>query len=114
MSERSYRRGKSRNGVSLRRRPAHGATKTDAMNLFGRVGIATGGIVHLLVGVLAVRIAFGLGDQKADHHGAIEAVAHQSSGKVLLVLLVIGLAVLTAWYASKAYRGGRVGDGHSG
>jgi fumarate reductase subunit D len=82
------------------------------MTLFGRVGIATSGIVHLLIGLLAIRIAFGPGDQKADHHGAIDAVAHQSFGRVLLVLLVIGLVVLAIWYASKAYRGGKVGDGH--
>jgi hypothetical protein len=84
------------------------------VNLFGRVGIATSGIVHLIIALLAIQIAFGLGGQRADHHGAIEAVAHQSAGKVLLVLLVIGLVFLTIWYASKAYRGGRVGDGHRG
>jgi hypothetical protein len=84
------------------------------VNLFGRVGIATSGIVHLIIALLAIQIAFGFGGQRADHHGAIEAVAHQSAGRVLLVLLVIGLVFLTIWYASKAYRGGRVGDGHSG
>jgi len=114
MSRRRYRRGNYRNGATFRRRPANGATKAETVNLIGRIGIATSGVVHLIVGLLAIQIAFGLGEQTADHHGAIDAVAHQSSGRVLLVLLVIGLVFLTIWYASKAYRGGRVGDGHSG
>jgi len=97
--------------MSNRRRRTRGAGSVD---LLGRVGLATSGVVHLLVALLAVRIAFGRGTERADHHGAIEAVAHRPYGKELLVLLTIGLAVLTVWYASKAYRGGRVGDGHSG
>jgi len=89
-------------------------TKPGTMDFLGRVGLGTIGVVYLLIGFLAFRIAFGDGAERADQRGAIATVAHQPSGRVLLVLLVIGLAVLTVWYAAKAYQGGRVGDGHRG
>ena len=52
---------------SLNRRTA------ETVNLMGRIGLATSGVVHLIIGLLAIQIAFGRGDEKADHHGAIDA-----------------------------------------
>jgi hypothetical protein len=110
MSRRRYRRRRG-SGVTLNRRPPGGATKAETVNLIGRIGIGTSGVVHLIIGLLAIQMAFGTNDERADHFGAVDAVAHSSLGKVLIVLLAIGLIVLTVWYASKAFRGSRVGDG---
>lgn len=103
-----------RGGTTLQRKPGGRTADSETVGWFGRVGLATSGVVYLLIGILAIRIAFGLGGEEADQKGAIETVARQPFGKVLLVLLIIGFVVLTVWYAAKAYKGGKIGDGHSG
>ena len=99
---------------TVRSKSGGSAANSETVGWFGRVGLATSGVIYLLIGVLAVRIAFGFGDEQADQKGAIETIGRQPFGKVLLVLLVIGFVVLAVWYAAKAYKGGKVGDGHSG
>jgi len=95
-------------------KPGGSAADSETVGWFGRVGLATSGVIYLLIGILAVRLAFGFGDEQADQKGAIEVIGRQPFGKVMLPLLVIGFVVLTVWYAAKAYKGGKVGDGHSG
>ncbi|GAA1832609.1 DUF1206 domain-containing protein [Pseudonocardia ailaonensis] len=58
-----------------------------------RVGLVAYGLVHLLIAVLAVRIALGAGG-KADKTGALQAVASTGAGRVVLWLVVGGLAAL--------------------
>jgi hypothetical protein len=98
----------------VRSKPGDSAANSETVGWFGRVGLATSGVIYLLIGILAIRIAFGFGDEEADQTGAIETVGRQPFGKVVLPLLVIGFVVLAVWYAAKAYKGGKVGDGHSG
>jgi hypothetical protein len=95
-------------------KPGGSAANSETVGWFGRVGLATAGIMYLLIGILALRLAFGFGNEEADQKGAIETIGRQPFGKVLLPLLVIGFVVLATWYAAKAYKGGKVGDGHSG
>lgn len=102
------------NGTAVKGKPGGSAANSETVGVFGRIGLATSGVIYLLVGILAVRIAFGFGDENADQKGAIETIGRQPFGKVLLVLLTIGFVVLTIWYAAKAYKGGKTGDGHSG
>src|SRR5688500_17457739 len=99
------------NGTAVKGKPGGDPANSETVGWFGRVGLATSGIIYLLIGILAVRIAFGDSDENADQKGAIETIGRQPFGKVLLVLLVIGFVVLTVWYAAKAYRGGKTGDG---
>ena len=56
-----------------------------------------------MVGLLALSIALG-DDAQADQHGAIAAVRSQPFGKVLLLLLTVGVALHAAWRVSKAIR----------
>ncbi|MCF7549372.1 DUF1206 domain-containing protein [Pseudonocardia sp. WMMC193] len=81
-----------------------------ALDVLARVGLAAYGLVHLLIAVLAVRIAVGAGGQadKADKTGALQAVAATGAGRVLLWLVVGGLAALVVdrlLHAAVGHRG---------
>jgi hypothetical protein len=76
----------------------------------GRVGLATQGVLYVLVGLLALQVASGHTDDRADQRGAIEAVASQPFGRALLLALTIGLAFHCAWRFLLAYRGDPGGD----
>lgn len=63
-----------------------------------RLGLAARGTVYAVVGVLALKLALGDGGGKAtNQQGALKEIAQQSSGKVLLVLVAIGLAGYATW-----------------
>jgi hypothetical protein len=71
----------------------------------GRIGLATQGVLYVVVGLLAQQVASGRNDQ-ADQRGAIEAVADQRFGRLLLLILTIGLALHCCWRLVLAARGG--------
>ena len=55
-----------------------------------RVGYAVNGLLHVLIGVIALGIATG-GGGEADQGGALGQVAAQPGGQVVLWVLVVGL-----------------------
>lgn len=71
----------------------------------GRIGLATQGVLYAVVGLLALQVASGHTDDRADQRGAIQAVSSQSFGRLLLLVLTIGLAFHCAWRLLLAYRG---------
>ena len=78
-------------------------TKQEAQTAAARVGLASQGVLYIVVGMLALGIVFG-DDAQADQNGAITAVASQPFGKVLLFVLTGGVAAHALWRASKAIR----------
>jgi hypothetical protein len=75
------------------------------IEIVGRIGLATQGVLYAVVGVLALQVASGRNDQ-ADQRGAIAAVADQRFGRFLLLILTIGLALHCCWRLVLAARGG--------
>ncbi|MEV6486583.1 DUF1206 domain-containing protein [Streptomyces sp. NPDC051576] len=73
-----------------------------ALAVTGRVGFVARGVVYVLVGVLALQIAFGDGGREADRQGALQQVAAQPFGRVMLWLLVVGFGCMTIWRAAGA------------
>ena len=67
-----------------------------------RVGIVARGVIHLLVGWLAIRIALGASSERADQRGAMAALVRQPMGRVLVLLLALGLLAYAAWRALEA------------
>lgn len=61
-----------------------------------RVGLASIGLLHILIGVIALAVAAGAGGQ-ADQSGALQAIASVPGGVFVLWLIVVGLAVLALW-----------------
>ncbi len=77
------------------------------------VGLASYGIVHLLIGYIAARIAWGGGGGSADNQGALTTLAQTSLGPALLVVVGVGLLTLVVWQGLEAAFGhGRVAQQH--
>ena len=62
-----------------------------------RSGFAARGIVYLIIGLLAIKVALGRGGTSANQQGALRAVAQQPFGNVLLILVAIGLGGYALW-----------------
>lgn len=77
-----------------------------------RTGLVCYAVVHLLIGWLALRIAWG-GGGDASQQGALKTLAKTGAGPVLLVIVAVGMFALTVWQAAEAAFGqGRVAEQH--
>jgi hypothetical protein len=81
------------------------AQATDALVKVGRVALATQGVLYVVMGLLAVALARRTGNSSASQKGAIASVARQPFGRVLLVVLVVGLIAHALWRLALAIRG---------
>ncbi|MCW1804098.1 DUF1206 domain-containing protein [Brachybacterium squillarum] len=75
-----------------------------------RAGFVVSGLVHLLIGAIALRIAFGSGGE-ADQSGALRSVASAPGGPVLLWAGGIAMIALALWHVAEAWFGARQADG---
>ena len=66
------------------------------------VGLVARGLVYLIIGVLALELALGVGGKAANQQDALKAIAEQSFGRFLLVLVAIGLAGYALWRLTRA------------
>jgi hypothetical protein len=102
---------------SLARRRRGNTTPTTApshaLDILARLGFTARGVIYVLIGLLALAIAFGKRAPAADRTGALQLVAAQPFGKVLLWLLVVGFAAMSLWRFAQAVYGVK-GDGHHG
>ncbi|MFI8951643.1 DUF1206 domain-containing protein [Streptomyces sp. NPDC053750] len=99
----------ARTGRSRARRAANGSAAEGA----ARAGLTARGVIYLLVGVLALQIAFGTGNRQADRGGALAELADKPFGAVLLWALGLGLVGMALWRLSEALFGATGKDGHT-
>ncbi|MGW5848826.1 DUF1206 domain-containing protein [Streptomyces sp. NPDC055254] len=76
-----------------------------------RCGLVARGVLYVLVGVLAVRVAFGDTGQEADRQGALQELARHPVGAVLIWAVGIGLVCMMLWRLSEALFGAAGPDG---
>ena len=77
-----------------------------------RAGLVAYGVVYLLIGGLALQLAWGAGPSKSpDPSGAFRTLAEQPLGNVLLWLIALSLVALGLWKASDVFWGHRNFDG---
>jgi hypothetical protein len=67
-----------------------------------RAGLAARGVVYGLIGILAIKVALGSGGKTTDQQGALKTIASQPFGKVLLVVVAMGLAGYALWRLVRA------------
>lgn len=89
------------------------ASSSTLFQVLARAGIVARGLMYLLVGYLAVRIAFGQGGTSADRQGALRTVAQDTGGTVVLWLLAVGFAGLAMWHFTEAVKGQAGPDGRT-
>jgi len=61
--------------------------------------------MYVLIGILAIEIAFGNSGKEADQSGALRVLAGTPLGAVLLWLLVAGFIGMALWRLSEALFG---------
>ncbi|KUM33944.1 DUF1206 domain-containing protein [Arthrobacter sp. EPSL27] len=80
---------------------AENITNSRALEIVARAGFAVSGILHLLIGVVAIRLAMG-GEGKADVSGAVQQLATQPAGPLLLWASFAACVALAIWQTSDA------------
>lgn len=78
-------------------------THSTWVEVAARIGYVVRGLLYIVVGVLAVQVALGVGGQTTDKKGAIEVLGAQPFGKFLLVAILIGLAGYSLWGFVRAF-----------
>ncbi|MEU5951654.1 DUF1206 domain-containing protein [Streptomyces sp. NPDC047525] len=85
-----------------KRAAARRSAENESLTAAGRAGFVARGVVYVLIGVLALRIALGSGGKEADRQGALAEVAEQPFGEVMLWALVVGFGCMALWRGSRA------------
>ncbi|MFF3849206.1 DUF1206 domain-containing protein [Streptomyces sp. NPDC002328] len=98
----------ARNGRTGAERAARGSVTKGA----ARAGLTARGVIYLLVGLLALQIAFGEDkSQEADRQGALAEISERPFGSVVLWALGIGLVGMALWRLSEVVFGSAGPDG---
>ncbi|WP_020141992.1 DUF1206 domain-containing protein [Terracoccus sp. 273MFTsu3.1] len=77
-----------------------------ALETAARIGYAVNGVLHIIIGAIALRLAFGSKGTSADQSGALGSMADNGFGLVLLWVAVIAWLGLALWQVTEAISGG--------
>jgi hypothetical protein len=67
-----------------------------------RLGYAAKGLIYLLTGVLALRLAVGMGGRITDASGVLRTFVRQPFGWILLSAIAVGILAYAAWQITEA------------
>jgi hypothetical protein len=81
---------------------ARAAQDSPALRIIARIGYVVLGILHIVIGVIAISIATG-GGGEADQGGALEQIRNAPMGVLLLWVIAIGLFALAIWQIAEAF-----------
>ena len=87
-------------GGKAKRNVDHGAEKASehpALKMLMRAGYVVTGLLHIIIGWLAFRIATDSGGDEASNSGALATIAEAPAGRALLWVAVVALAALALW-----------------
>ncbi|MHA3836734.1 DUF1206 domain-containing protein [Terrabacter sp. AAH1] len=84
-----------------RRAGDHPALETTA-----RIGYAVNGVLHIVIGAIALRLAFGSKSSSADQSGALGSMADNGFGVFVLWVAVVAWLGLAIWQVTEAISGG--------
>jgi fumarate reductase subunit D len=87
------------------------AQQSDWVEHAARLGLLAYGVVHLVVGWLALQLAFGDREGSASSQGAVHELAQQPFGDVLVWAVGLGMVLLALWQGIEALFGHRQYDG---
>lgn len=77
-----------------------------------RLGFFVSGLLHLLIGWIALRVAWGGGSEDADQSGALAMLADTPAGPALLWVAVAGFALLSLWFLVESVAARRFNEMH--
>jgi hypothetical protein len=76
----------------------------EKVSWLARAGLVTRGLLNVLIGWIAVRIAVGDQDRRADQKGALATLVRQPLGRVLVLLLAVGFLGYAVWRFFEAWK----------
>jgi fumarate reductase subunit D len=71
--------------------------RSSGFEWLARAGFVARGLIYGIIGILAIKLALGAGGKTTNQQGALKTIARQPFGKVLLILVAIGLAGYALW-----------------
>ncbi|NJK55844.1 MAG: DUF1206 domain-containing protein [Pleurocapsa sp. SU_5_0] len=74
------------------------------MEKLARFGYAAKGFVYGAIAILALLVAFSIGGKTTDTTGALQTISQQYFGKLLLILIAIGLVGYVLWLLIQAIK----------
>jgi hypothetical protein len=89
---------------------AREAANSPTMHRLARLGLAARATIYLLIGVLALLLAFGKNQGETDQRGAVQELLQHPGGTALAWVIAVGLAGYALWRFSEAAFG-VVGEG---
>ncbi|WP_104177133.1 DUF1206 domain-containing protein [Cryobacterium sp. Y50] len=82
---------------------ARDASNSSALQLLARLGFAVNGLLHILIGSIAITVVIGAGSGSADQSGALAQLASGPGGVFLLWTVVVGMFALGLWLVVSAF-----------
>lgn len=70
-----------------------------------RAGYVVSGLLHIVIGYLAIQLALGTGGGTADQSGALAELAVKPGGVVALWVAVVALAIMAMWRLAETVLG---------
>src|SRR5450759_5193571 len=83
-------------------RVANNVEGQPAMQMGARVGYAVSGGLHLLIGWIALQVAWSASPKSADQSGALQSLAGSSLGRLTLWVAVLWFLALGLWQLASA------------
>jgi hypothetical protein len=81
---------------------ASAAQNSTVFRTLARIGYVVLGILHILIGVIAISVSTGSTASEADQGGALEQISAAPAGGLLLWVIVLGLLALAIWQIAEA------------
>lgn len=85
------------------KKAAQSARGSRPVRILARLGYAVNGLLHALIGIIAITVATGVGRGEADQSGALSALAGTPGGVFALWAVFVGLVALGAWLILSAF-----------
>jgi hypothetical protein len=96
-------------------RVAKQAAYSPLMDALARLGYAVRGVLYVTIGAIALQAAISKTSSPADQIGAIAAIGHMAGGRIVLWVMLVGLAAYSLWGFIRAildpFHKGRDGGG---
>lgn len=97
----------ARDGAETVESAAETVTEHPVFEAAARGGFVMSGLVHVLIGWIALRVALSGSGQDADQSGALRTIASAPGGVVLLWLGGAVMVALTLWHLAHAWFGAK-------
>jgi hypothetical protein len=88
--------------MTTARYAAREAARSEPIGWLGRFGLVAMGVSYGLVAVLAIKLALGEGGEAEDRGGALQTIAQDGFGRLVVLLLAIGFAGYAIWRFAEA------------